>query len=84
MFQKLFQPTPERHEDGEEDRAVVVEEVGHLGEEAGVRQLPEVAEDVTHGAHRQVADAFLVADLETETEVLRQLFWVQRTFGPRS
>ena len=39
----FFVFTPERHEDGVEDGARVVEEVGNLLEEADVVQLPVIA-----------------------------------------
>ena len=43
--------TPEGHEDGEEDGALVVEEVHDLGVEARLLQLPEVAKFITGRTH---------------------------------
>jgi len=43
--------TPEGHEDGEEDGALVVEEVHDLGVQAGLLQLPEVAKFITSRTH---------------------------------
>jgi hypothetical protein len=55
--------TPERHEDGEEDGALVVEEVHDLGMEAGLLQLPVVAKVIASRTHGHV---LIATDLLTE------------------
>ena len=66
LLEMKYQLTPEGHEDGEEDGGVVVEEVGHLGQEARVRELPIITEVITNGTHRQVTNTLLVANFETK------------------
>lgn len=56
---------PEGHEYRKEYRAVVVKEVGELGDQAGVLELPKGAVGVTDRAHGQVSGQLLGADTLT-------------------
>ena len=64
MKDLCFSLTPEGHEDGEEDCALVVEEVHDLGVEASLLQLPVVAKVIARRTHGHV---LVATDLLTET-----------------
>lgn len=60
------QLTPQRHEDGEENRGRVVKEVRCSGRAAGRAEAPEIARAVAQGTHSEIKT--LVAHFLTEEE----------------
>lgn len=76
-------PTPQCHEDGEEDRSRIVKQMAGPGRAAGSGQFPVAAHSVTHRAHGYVVS--LVANLhavnakkQNQISVLCHLFMYHR------
>ena len=68
---KISYLTPNRHEDGEDDRGVVVEQVRDLGQDAGVLEKPIIAVSVALGTHDCLPHAILVANVKTVMNISR-------------